>query len=68
MTRREQNIKELLISSTTASALSFILCMILPNIETKADIFALFFPLWFLATVGIWAMFDIAERLGKCGR
>lgn len=68
MTRREQNIKELLISSTTASALSFILCMILPNIESKSDIFALFFPLWFLLTIGVWSMYDIAERLGKCGR
>lgn len=65
MSKRERYTRELLLSTTSGAALSIVLCLILPGIESKSDIFGLFFPLWFLATIGIWSMFDVSERINK---
>lgn len=65
MSKREQYTRELLLSTTTGAGLSTVLCLILPGIESKADIFGLWFPLWFLLTIGIWSMFDISERVNR---
>ena len=65
MSKRERYTRELLVSTAAGAALSMILCLILPGIETKSDIFGMYWPIWILATIGIWQLFDTAERINK---
>ena len=64
-TEREQHLAEFAVSVTLGGNIAIILCMLLPGIETKADVGMLIMPFWFCGVVAVWELIDLAEALKR---
>ena len=64
-TQREQCLAEFSIAVTLGGILAIILCMVLPGIETKADVGMLIMPFWFCVVITVWEIIDTAEVIMK---
>ena len=62
MSERERNLEEFSIALTGGGLAAIILCLVLPGIESKADILALLPIFWFMATIAAWTGLDIYDR------
>lgn len=56
--KREQNLQELLTSTSLSAVTSIILCLLLPGITTKGDMAAFFLMFWFIGIYCIWSLID----------
>ena len=64
-THREQCLVEFAVSVTLGGILAIILCMVLPGIETKADVGVLITPFWFCCVIAVWELIDLVEMIVK---
>ena len=62
MSKRERNLEEFSIALTGGGLAAIVLCLVLPGIESKADILALLPIFWFMATIAVWTGIDIHDR------
>ena len=59
--KREQYLAEFIFSLMVGAILAITLCVILPEIKSKTDIFMLYFPFWFCGTVVCWEVIDAID-------
>ena len=62
---REQNLREFTFSITVGAMIAMVLCLVLPEVETKIDVFGMYFPFWFCGTVVIWEVIDAIQYIKK---
>lgn len=62
-TTREQNLAEFLVSVVFGGIIAIILCMVLPEIESKADMAMLIMPFWFCGVITVWGAIDVVETI-----
>lgn len=60
--KREKALEQLVKASTLSIGLSLTLCMILPDIKSKADFAAFFSMFWFVGIYCIWSVMIWAEK------
>ena len=65
MNKREQYLREFTFALTVGGVLAILLCMVLPEVQTKADVFGFYFPFWFFGTITIWEIIDTVDLLRK---
>lgn len=60
--KREQSLRECLISTAAGAAIAAVLCAVLPDIERGLEMITFFLVFWFLGTYGTWTVIDIRDR------
>lgn len=60
--KREQCLRECLISTAAGAFISAILCAALPGIERGLEMITFFLVFWFLGLYGTWTVIDLKDR------
>ena len=62
MSKREQNLREFLISTAAGATFAAVLCATLPSIERGLEMIAFYLAFWFVGLIGTWTVIDLRER------
>ncbi|MBQ2085442.1 MAG: hypothetical protein II464_04170 [Oscillospiraceae bacterium] len=62
MSKREQNLREFLISTAAGATFAAVLCATLPSIERGLEMIAFYLAFWFVGLIGTWTVIDLRDR------
>ena len=60
--KREQCLRECLISTAAGATFAAVLCATLPSIERGLEMIAFYLAFWFVGLIGTWTVIDLRDR------
>lgn len=62
MSKREQNLREFLVSAVAGAFISAVLCAVLPEIERGLEMITFYLVFWVVGIMCVWTVIDLRDR------